>query len=64
MSNPGKEHWKWVKWLLCYLIGASEVAMCFSINKLVLEGFVDVDLGDVQILEKALLYMFSLLEAH
>ena len=29
MSNPGKEHWEAVKWLLCYLKGTSKIALCF-----------------------------------
>ena len=45
MSNPGKEHWEAVKWLLRYLKGTSKTALCFSKKSVVLEGFTDADLG-------------------
>ena len=45
MSNPGKEHWEGVKWLLRYLKGTSKVTLCFRRKKVVLEGFADADLG-------------------
>lgn len=37
MSNPGKEHWEGVKWLLRYLKDTSEVALCFRRKKVVLD---------------------------
>ncbi|KAI3791043.1 hypothetical protein L2E82_04591 [Cichorium intybus] len=45
MSNPGKEHWEGVKWLLRYLKGTTEIALCFRRKGVVLEGFADADLG-------------------
>lgn len=45
MSKSGREHLEGVKWLLSYLKGASEVALCFRRKWIVLEGFSDVDLG-------------------
>ncbi|GKB16362.1 retrovirus-related pol polyprotein from transposon TNT 1-94 [Tanacetum coccineum] len=30
MSNPEREHWEMVKWLLCYLKGSLEATLCFS----------------------------------
>ncbi|KAI3764834.1 hypothetical protein L2E82_14851 [Cichorium intybus] len=45
MSNPGKEHWEGVKWLLRYLKGTAEIALCFRRKGVVLEGFTDADLG-------------------
>ena len=45
MSNPGKEHWEGVKWLLRYLKGTADVTLCFSKKKVSLEGFSDADLG-------------------
>ena len=44
MSNPRKEHWKTVKWLLRYLKGTSKVALCFRRGDVTFEGFSDADL--------------------
>ena len=45
MSNPGREHWEGVKWLLRYLKGTSNVALVYKRNGVVLEGFADANLG-------------------
>ena len=45
MSNPGREHWEAVKWLLRYLKGTAKKALCFKGKDVFLEGFVDADLG-------------------
>nr|GEY42813.1 putative ribonuclease H-like domain, GAG-pre-integrase domain protein [Tanacetum cinerariifolium] len=45
MSNPGREHWKAIKWLLCYLKGTSKTTLYFSRKEIVLEGFSDLDYG-------------------
>ena len=48
MSNPGREHWAGVKWILRYLKGTSGVCLRYGIGKPVLLGFTDSDmLGDV-----------------
>ena len=48
MSNPGREHWASVKWILRYLRGTSEVCLRYGVGKPVLEGFTDSDMsGDV-----------------
>ena len=48
MSNPGKQHWEAVKWILRYLRGTSNVYLYFGSNKPTLEGFVDADMaGDI-----------------
>ena len=33
LSNPGKEHWAAVKWILRYLRGTSKTCLCFRTNK-------------------------------
>ncbi|TYK09563.1 Retrovirus-related Pol polyprotein from transposon TNT 1-94 [Cucumis melo var. makuwa] len=46
MSNFGKEHWKAVKWVLCYLKGSASVSLCYSKDcdkSTLLEGFTNVD---------------------
>jgi hypothetical protein len=29
MSNPGKQHWEAIKWILRYLKGTSDMSLCF-----------------------------------
>lgn len=48
MSNPGRQHWEAVKWILRYLKGSSETCLCFSGGGLEVQGYVDADLaGDI-----------------
>jgi hypothetical protein len=48
LSNPDKEHWAAVKWILRYLRGTSRVCLCFDNGKQVLDGFIDADMpGDI-----------------
>ena len=48
LSNPGKEHWDAVKWILRYLRGTSKMCLCFGDGKPVLTGYTDADMaGDV-----------------
>ena len=50
MSNPGREHWAEVKWILRYLKGTSRVCLRYGVGKPVLEGFTDSNiLGDVDL---------------
>ena len=46
MSNPGREHWATVKWILRYLKGTSRVCLRYGFGKPMLEGFPDMS-GDV-----------------
>ncbi|KAL4011721.1 hypothetical protein IC575_028783 [Cucumis melo] len=46
MSNPGKQHWKAVKWVLRYLKGSANVSLCYSRDcdkSTLLGGFTDAD---------------------
>lgn len=45
LSNPGKEHWNAVKWILRYLRGTSKLNLCFGIGKAVLDGYTDSDMA-------------------
>ena len=38
MSNPKKAHWEAIKWILRYLKGTSDYALCFGENKVRLQG--------------------------
>ncbi|CAN1807780.1 Retrovirus-related Pol polyprotein from transposon TNT 1-94 [Linum perenne] len=43
MSNPGKQHWQAVKWILRYLRGTTDKCLSFSRSDLKLNGYVDSD---------------------
>ena len=45
MNNLGKEHWEVVKWILRYLRGTSNHALCFGGSETVLQGYVDLDMA-------------------
>ncbi|PKI65278.1 hypothetical protein CRG98_014316 [Punica granatum] len=48
LSNPRKEHWNAVKWILRYLRGISKVCLHFGTGKPELVGYTDVDMvGDI-----------------
>ena len=48
LSNTGKDHWIAVKWIFRHLRDTSKVCLCFRNEKLMLEGFPDVDMaGDI-----------------
>eukprot|EP00253_Pinus_taeda_P001525 PITA_01525 len=46
MNNPGKEHWMAVKWILRYLKGTTNQALCFGGSNISLQGYVDADMAD------------------
>src|SRR3984885_13549727 len=45
MNNPGKEHWMAVKWILRYLKGTTDQALCFGGSNISLQGYVDADMA-------------------
>ncbi|CAA0836354.1 Uncharacterized mitochondrial protein AtMg00810 [Striga hermonthica] len=48
LSNPGKNHWEAVKWILRYLKGSANNSLSFEKGNLVLEGYTDADMtGDL-----------------
>ena len=48
LSNPRKEHWNTVKWILRYLRRTTKRYLCFGIGDLMLLGYADADMaGDV-----------------
>ncbi|KAI4334907.1 hypothetical protein L6164_013609 [Bauhinia variegata] len=60
LSNPGKEHWQAVKWILRYLKGTSRFCLCFGAGKPVLDGYTDADMvGDVDSRKSTSGYMMT-----
>lgn len=48
LSNPGREHWNAVKWILRYLRGTTSLRLCFGGDKPTLVGYTDSDMaGDI-----------------
>ena len=48
LSNPGKEHWNAVKWIMRYLRGTSKMCLSFGSGKPMLVGYTDSDMaGDM-----------------
>lgn len=48
LSNPGKEHWEAVKWILRYLKGTIKLCLCYGGADPILEGYTDADMaGDL-----------------
>eukprot|EP00253_Pinus_taeda_P026018 PITA_26018 len=45
MNNPRKEHWMVVKWILKYLRGTTNQALCFGSSNITLQGYVDADMA-------------------
>jgi hypothetical protein len=61
MSNPGKQHWEAVKWILRYLRGTSDMSLCFTGANLKLQGYVDADLaGDVDNMKSTIGFVYTL----
>ena len=48
LSNPGKENWNVVKWILRYLRGTAKRCLCFGNEDLMLLGYTDTNMaGDM-----------------
>jgi len=45
LTNPGKEYWTALKWILRYLWGTTKKCLCFGQAKSVLVGYIDADLA-------------------
>ena len=60
LGNPRKKHWQAVKLILRYLKGTSRVCLCFGSDKLVLNGYTDVDMvGDMDSRQSTFVYMMT-----
>ena len=61
MSNPGKQHWEVVKWILRYLRGTARLALCFKQSDLGLQGYANADMvGDVNGRKSTTGYVYTL----
>lgn len=61
MSKPKKMHWEAVKWILRYLSGTTNAALCFIGSEIKLQGYVDLDLtGDFNKIRNTMGYVFTL----
>ncbi|KAK8943107.1 hypothetical protein KSP39_PZI009681 [Platanthera zijinensis] len=60
LSNPDKEHWAAVKWILIYLRGLSKMCLRFGCDQPVLETFTNADMaGDVDSRKFTLGYLIT-----
>ncbi|KAI4334943.1 hypothetical protein L6164_013639 [Bauhinia variegata] len=63
LSNPSREHWNAVKWIMRYLRGTSSLKLCFGIGEPVLHGYIDSDLvGDVDTRKSTSGYLVTFVE--
>ncbi|GAA0173952.1 hypothetical protein LIER_27447 [Lithospermum erythrorhizon] len=59
-SNPGKKHWKGVKWILRHLKGTFNLCICYGGNKDDLAAYSDSDLaGDIDTMKSTSGYLFT-----
>ena len=60
MNNPGKEHREPIKWILRYLRGTANHALCFGGSETILQGYVDSDMaGDIDSKMSTTGYVFT-----
>jgi len=61
MANPGKEHWRAVKWIFTYLRGTSNACLQFGKSRDRLVGYVDSDYaGDLNERRSLMGYVFTI----
>ena len=61
LSNPGRQHWNAVKWILRYLHGIINMKLCFGGDKPTLMGYSDSDMaGDIDSRKSTSDYLISL----
>ena len=60
LSNPGREHWNAIKWILRYLRGTVNMMLCFSDDKPTVVGYSDLDMaGDIDSKKSTSSYMIK-----
>ena len=63
LSNPGREHWNAVKWILRYLRGTVNMMLCFGDVKPTVVGYLDSDMaGDIDSRKSTSGYMIKFAE--
>jgi hypothetical protein len=61
MSNPGKQHWEAVKWILRYLKDSLDTSFCFIRADLKLQGYMDAALaGDINSRKSTTRFVYTL----
>ena len=60
LANPGKAHWKAVKWIFSFLRGASKVCLSFGESKPSLEGYTNSNMvGDLDCRKSTSWHLFT-----
>ncbi|GAA0170798.1 hypothetical protein LIER_24982 [Lithospermum erythrorhizon] len=59
LSNPGKEHWEDIKWILKYLKGIAELCIGYGRNTTTLQAYTNVDMaGEIDLKRSTSGYVF------
>ncbi|GAA0184079.1 hypothetical protein LIER_31384 [Lithospermum erythrorhizon] len=60
LSNPERENWEGVKWILKYLKGAANICICYKGGSAALEAYIDANMaGDVDTKRSTSGYLFT-----
>ena len=60
LTNPGKENYEAIKWILRYLRGASMVCLCFDCGEPMLDEYTDSDMvGDFYFMKSILGFLMT-----